>query len=114
LAVLNLLTAVAAAMPLVCLIDDAQWLDDTSAQSLPFVGRRLLASGIWLAFVGRRLLAEGIVLLFAVREEGEEHLFPDLPTWTLAGLTDDDARTLLQETVPGRLDERVRERAVAE
>ena len=100
LAVLSLLAETAAARPLVCLVDDAQWLDDASAQVL--------------GFVARRLLAESVLLLFAVREAAEEQLFPALPTLTLRGLIDDDARALLTAAVPGHLDAKVRDRLVAE
>ena len=100
LAVLGLLTEVAAARPLVCLVDDAQWLDEPSRQIL--------------GFVGRRLLAEPVLLLLSVREAGEEQLFPALTSLTLAGLPEEDARALVTAAVPGHLDERVRERIVAE
>ena len=100
LAVLGLLTEVAAARPLVCLVDDAQWLDEPSRQIL--------------GFVGRRLLAEPVLLLLSVREAGEEQLFPALTSLTLAGLAEEDARALVTAAVPGHLDERVRERIVAE
>ena len=100
LAVLGLLTEVAAARPLVCLVDDAQWLDEPSRQIL--------------GFVGRRLLAEPVLLLLSVRETGEEQLFPALTSLTLAGLAEEDARALVTAAVPGHLDERVRERIVAE
>ena len=83
-----------------CLVDDAQWLDVASSQVL--------------GFVGRRLLAESVLLLFAVREAGDERLFPALPTLTLEGLTDDDARAFLTAAIPGHLDEQVRDRLVAE
>ena len=100
LAVLSLLTEVAAEQPLVCLVDDAQWLDEASSQVL--------------AFVGRRLLAEAVVLVFAVREVAAERLFPALPALTIEGLAVEDGRALLTTVVPGHLDERVRDRIVAE
>ena len=100
LAVLSLLAENAAARPLICLIDDAQWLDEASSQVL--------------GFVGRRLLAEPVGLLLAVREAAGERLFPGLPGLPLAGLTDEDAWALLAAAVPGHLDNRVRDRIVAE
>jgi DNA-binding CsgD family transcriptional regulator len=100
LAVLGLLTEVAAERPLVCLADDAQWLDEPSRQVL--------------GFVARRLLAEPVLLLLAVREAGDEQLFPALTSLTLDGLTEEDARALLAAAVPGQLDEQVRDRIVAE
>ena len=100
LAVLSLLTEYAAARQLICLIDDAQWLDEASSQVL--------------GFVGRRLLAEPVGLVLAIRETAGERLFPGLPTLALEGLTDEDARALLSAAVPGHLDQRVRDRIVAE
>ena len=100
LAVLGLLAEAAAERPLVCLVDDAQWLDEPSRQVL--------------GFVGRRLLAEAVLLLFAVREAGDERLLPSLPTLTIEGLAEQDARALLMAVVPGQLDEQVRDRIVAE
>src|SRR3954453_641923 len=100
LAVLSLLAEVSAARPLVCLVDDAQWLDGASAEVL--------------GFVGRRLLAESVLLLFAVREAADEQRFPRLPALTVEGLTDEDARGLLVSAVPGHLDDRIRDRLVAE
>jgi hypothetical protein len=100
LAVLSLLTEYSAARPLVCLVDDAQWLDEASAQVL--------------GFVGRRLLAEPVGLLLAIRETDGERMLPSLPTLALEGLTDEDARALLTAAVPGHLDQRVRDRIVAE
>ncbi len=100
LAVLSLMAENAAARPLVCLVEDAQWLDEASSQVL--------------GFVGRRLLAEPVGLLFTVREAAGERLFPGLPALTVEGLTGEDARSLLTAAVPGHLDKRVCDRIVAE
>src|SRR4051812_30624349 len=100
LAVLSLLAEAAEARPLVCLVDDAQWLDHGSAQAL--------------AFVARRLLAEKIAMVFAVREPSDEAHLSGLPEMTVEGLDDADARGLLSAGLRGRLDERVRDRIVAE
>ena len=100
LAVLSLLAEVAEEQPLVCLVDDAQWLDRVSAQTL--------------AFVARRLLAERVGLVFAVREPSDEQELAGLPEQVVGGLSDGDARALLDSAIPGRLDERVRDRIVAE
>jgi hypothetical protein len=100
LAVLGLLSDVAASQPLLCLIDDAQWLDQTSAQVL--------------AFVARRLDAESVALLFGTRDPGPGGDLAGLPQLGLTGLPDTDARALLASVIPGRLDERVRDRIIAE
>ena len=101
LAVLSLLARVAEERPLVCLVDDAQWLDRASAQVL--------------GFVARRLLAEPMAFVFAIRgEPGEELELGNLPVMVIGGLDDSDARALLESVVPGRLDPRVRDRIVAE
>ena len=100
LAAINLLCQVAEERPLVCLVDDAQWLDPESAAAL--------------SFIARRLVAEGIALLFAVREPSGEQELDGLPELVLAGLADADARRLLDAVVPGGLDEQVRERILAE
>jgi DNA-binding CsgD family transcriptional regulator/tetratricopeptide (TPR) repeat protein len=99
LAVLGLLADVAAEQPLLCLIDDAQWLDQTSAQAL--------------AFVARRLDTESVAVIFGTREPAGGDL-TGLPELTLEGLSDADARVLLASVIPGRLDERVRDRIIAE
>ena len=100
LAVLGLLSEVAEEQPLVCLVDDAQWLDQASAQAL--------------AFVARRLLAESVAMVFSLREPGEDQDLSGLPELAVTGLSDADARALLESVVPGRLDERVQDRIVAE
>jgi DNA-binding CsgD family transcriptional regulator len=100
LAVLGLLSAAAEEQPLLCLVEDAQWLD--------------AASGLILGFVARRLLAESIALVVSVREPDTRHDFDGLPELVLDGLGEDDARTLLTRALPGRLDARVRDRIVAE
>jgi DNA-binding CsgD family transcriptional regulator len=100
LAALSLLAEVAEASPLVCLIDDAQWLDQASIRTL--------------TFVARRLLAERIAMVFAVRESGEPGALDDLPELVVGALADADARLLLRSAIPGLVDERVRDRIVAE
>ena len=98
LAVLSLLSEAAETQPLLCLIDDAQWLDRASAKAL--------------AFVARRLLAESIAIVFATREPIEE--LRGLRELALGGLPDSEARELLALAVSGPLDERVRDRIIAE
>ena len=100
LAVLSLLADAAEEQPLVCIVDDAQWLDRVSAQTL--------------AFVARRLLAERVGLVFALRESGDEHVLEGLPELVIEGLPADDARLLLDATIPGPLDERVKARILDE
>ena len=100
LAVLSLLSDVAAKRPLVCVVDDAQWLDAASAQAL--------------AFVARRLGAESVGLVFAVREPAGEGNLEGLPELTVGGLDDADAQELLGTVLAGPLDKQVRDRIVAE
>ena len=100
LAALSLLAEVAAERPLLCFVDDAHWLDAASAQVL--------------GFVARRLLAESVAIVFAVRHPSGERELAGLPELMLAGLPEEDARALLATATPGRLDERVRDRFVAE
>ncbi|NUR95168.1 MAG: AAA family ATPase, partial [Kribbellaceae bacterium] len=97
LAVLNLLAA--GDEPVLCVVDDAQWLDLMSARIL--------------AFVARRLAAESVVMVFAVRD-GIEHAFDGLDVLPIRGLDDADARALLDSVLPGPIDPRVRDRIVAE
>jgi DNA-binding CsgD family transcriptional regulator len=101
LAVLTLLSEVAADQPLVCVVDDAQWLDQASATAL--------------AFVARRLAAQSVALVFAAREpSGDLPPLPGLPALPLSGLSPADAAVLLERSVTGVLDPRVRDRVVAE
>src|SRR3954469_22641168 len=100
LAVLGLLSAAAEERPLLCLVEDGQWLDD--------------ASGLILGFIARRLLAESVALVVAAREPNSRDDFDGLPELLLRGLGEEDARTLLDRAVAGRLDDRVRDRIVAE
>src|SRR6202008_225532 len=72
------------------------------------------ASGMLLGFVARRLQAESVAILVAVREPNAGHAFDGLPELPLRGLGEEDARTLLLRAVPGRLDDRVRDRIIAE
>jgi DNA-binding CsgD family transcriptional regulator len=101
LAALSLMTEASEEQPLLCVVDDAQWLDRASAQVL--------------GFVGRRLLAESIALVFAIRTPAAA---PDplasLPELRLSGLGDEPARALLATITLGPLDERVRARIIEE
>jgi hypothetical protein len=98
LAVLSLLSELAGRQPLLCIVDDAQWLDSDSAHALAFAARR----------VGR----EAVVLLFAARQ------LPDplagIPQLGVSALCDNDARELLTRALPDRVDPGVLERLVAE
>jgi DNA-binding NarL/FixJ family response regulator len=99
LAVLGLLADLAEPRPVLCVVDDAQWLDRSSAQVL--------------AFVARRLFAESVACLFAART-GEAHELSALAVLDVRGLDDADARALLQSVVPGLLDVSVRDRIIDE
>jgi DNA-binding CsgD family transcriptional regulator len=100
LAVLSLLSDVAEEHPLICVLDDAQWLDRASAQAF--------------AFVTRRLMAESVAVVFAVRESSNDQDLTGLPELQIPGLADRDARALLESVLAGPLDERMRDRFVAE
>src|SRR5580704_8111851 len=100
LGALSLMAEVALKRPLLCIVDDAQWLDAASRQVL--------------GFVGRRLVAESVLMMFAIRSPTGDHHLEGLTELTLHGLADDDARTLLLAAIPGRVDARVRDRIVAE
>src|SRR3954447_13288674 len=91
LAALSLLSDVATERPLLCFVDDAQWLDAASAQVL--------------GFVARRLLAESVVLVFAVRDNADERDLAGLPERRLGGLEPEESRALLATVLRGRVDE---------
>jgi hypothetical protein len=98
LAVLGLLSEMAGEWPVLCVVDDAQWLDRASAQVL--------------AFVARRLGAESVGLVFGTRVAGGE--LAGLPEPAVGGLAERDARALLDAVLTGPVDARVREQIVAE
>lgn len=98
LAVLSLLSEVAAERPLMCIIDDAQWLDRESAQIF--------------AFVARRLVAESVGMVFGSRQPAPE--LRDLPSIHLGGLSEADSRTLLASVVTASIDKRLLDQFVAE
>ena len=98
LAVLSLLSEAAGERPLVCVIDDAQWLDQASVQAL--------------GFVARRLGADPVGLVFGARTPGAE--LAGLPELAVKGLAEGDARALLESALAGPLDARVRDQIVAE
>jgi DNA-binding CsgD family transcriptional regulator len=100
LAVLTLLSNAAVPQPLICVIDDAQWLDRCSAQVL--------------SFVARRLQAESVMALFAERDHDQPTDLDGLPELVLQRLSDADARELLASSTPGRFDKRVRQRIIDE
>ena len=98
LAVLSLLSEVASERPLICLVDDEQWLDRASAQAL--------------GFAARRLAADPVALVFSARDPGSE--LAGLPELEIGGLRDDDARALLEAALAVPLDARVRDLIIAE
>src|SRR5215204_1119105 len=100
LATLSLLAEVATERPLLCVVDDAQWLDAASAQVL--------------GFVARRLLAESVAIVFALRDPPDQLGFPDLPALAIGGLPTAEARALVASAVSGGLDAGVRDRLIAE
>ena len=98
LAALGLLSEVAGDRPLLCIVDDEQWLDSASAQVLAFVGRRLGAESVGLVF-GARIPTGDLA---------------GLPELVVEGLREDDARALLESALTGPLDARVRDQIIAE
>ncbi|MEW9552381.1 AAA family ATPase [Nonomuraea sp. NPDC050783] len=99
-ATLGLLVEAAPERPLLCLVDDAQWLDHASARAL--------------AFLARRVAGERVALLLSVREPHRLAEFDELPSLELKGLGELDARALLAAAIRAPLDERVRDRILAE
>ncbi|WP_406209034.1 AAA family ATPase [Streptomyces sp. NBC_01017] len=97
---LGLLAETVQDRPLLCVVDDAQWLDQASAKAL--------------AFLARRISAERIALVFAAREPSRMPELDRLPALSLQGLGEADARALLAAAVRAPLDERVRDRILAE
>src|SRR4051794_101640 len=100
LATLNLLAGAAGSRPLLCIVDDAQWLDQASAQAL--------------AFAARRLESKPVVLLFATRNQAEAGALHGLPELRLQGLPHAEARLLLARSIPGPMDPIVADRIVEE
>jgi DNA-binding CsgD family transcriptional regulator/tetratricopeptide (TPR) repeat protein len=98
LAVVGLLSETAEERPLVCVVDDQQWLDHASAQAL--------------GFAARRLAAEPVGLVFAARVPGKD--VAGLPELVVEGLAEDDAQELLKSVLTGPLDPRVRDRIIAD
>ncbi len=98
LAVVGLLSETASERPLICMIDDQQWLDRASAQAL--------------GFAARRLSAEPIGLVFAARVPGED--VAGLPELVVGGLPEEDARELLASVLTGPLDVQVRDQIIAD
>ena len=101
LAALNLLAQAAEDRPLLCIVDDVQWLDQATAQVLGFVGRRLLAEPVGLVFAARTTTAS-------------EDPLAGLPDLRLSGLDEQSACALLASVTTARLDESVRRRIVEE
>lgn len=100
LAVLGLLSEAARHRPVICAIDDVQWLDHATVQTV--------------AFVARRLREEAVGVVLSQRGSDSDPNLRRLPNLLIEGLSDADAQALLSEVVTGPLDQRVRDRVVAE
>ena len=94
------MAGVARKQPLLCVLDDAQWLDHASAQAL--------------AFVARRLVGETVALVFAARGDDEVAELTDLAQLVVSGLPDREARALVRSALHGPVDQRVLDQIVAE
>ena len=101
LATLNLLAQAAEGRPLLCIVDDVQWLDQATAAVLGFVGRRLLAEPVGLVFAARTTTAS-------------EDPLAGVPDLRVSGLDEQSAQALLAAVTTARLDESVRRRIVEE
>ncbi|HWO59290.1 MAG TPA: ATP-binding protein, partial [Umezawaea sp.] len=100
LAVLELVTAASAERPVLCVVDDAQWLDAASSQAL--------------AFLARRVGSDPVAVVFAHRSPSAVDGLVELPRLAVSRLSDQDAKSLLAVRNPFPLDDRVRDRLVAE
>jgi DNA-binding CsgD family transcriptional regulator len=98
LATLSLMSQVAAAKPLLCVVDDAQWLDPETTRALAFVARRLGADSVGVVLASRTIVED----------------LDGLPELQLAGLSAADSRALLDSVLVGHLDPSVRDRFLAE
>jgi DNA-binding CsgD family transcriptional regulator len=100
LAALGLLAEAAHEHPLLCVVDDGQWLDRASLQAL--------------AFVGRRLVAESVGLIIAARDAPELPVLTGMSQLMVSGLPAADARELLRSVYHGPLDQPIMDRIVSE
>jgi DNA-binding CsgD family transcriptional regulator len=100
LAMVNVLSEAGADRATLCIIDDAQWIDDLSRQAF--------------GFAARRLLADPVGFVFATRAGAEDDHLGGVTEMVLRPLGDADSRALLEASLPGRLDPRVRERLLTE
>src|SRR5258708_4135254 len=99
-AALSLLSEAARERPVACLIDDVQWLDQASRETL--------------LFAARRLVAESVAMIFAIRDSPRATELGGLPEMVVAGLAEGDARELLASVLPGAMDQQVLDRILAE
>ncbi len=100
LALVNLLSDAGALRSLLCIVDDAQWIDERSRRTL--------------GFVARRLRADRVAMIFATREGAGADNLDGIPEFALRPFDDAEARALLEASLPGRLDSRVLERILAD